>query len=270
MPELRVLFVGCGDLGTGAAHLLWQNGLALAIVELAVPLAVRRGVAFASAARDGAVVVEGVRCERRALADLAAAVAERASVPLVIAPVDAVAAAFRPHAVVDARVAKRPLAIALPPATFRIALGPGHIAGRDCDVVIETLRGPDLGRVIWQGAAAANTHMPGEVGGATFDRVLRAPCSGIWRTTRVLGERIEAQATIGYVADETVRSRLAGRIRGLLPDGDVVAAGQKLGDVDPRADAPGADQISDKAHRVAVGVLTALRVRFGPEASPPP
>lgn len=38
-------------------------------------------------------------------------------------------------------------------APITIALGPGFMAGKDVDVVIETMRGHKLGRTIYQGAA---------------------------------------------------------------------------------------------------------------------
>jgi xanthine dehydrogenase accessory factor len=46
-----------------------------------------------------------------------------------------------------------------------IGLGPGFTAGEDVDVVIETERGHNLGRVLYQGQAAPDTAIPGEVGG---------------------------------------------------------------------------------------------------------
>jgi xanthine dehydrogenase accessory factor len=259
--DLRVLFLGCGDLGTGAAHALYRAGVALAIVELASPTAVRRRVAFAEAARLGEVEVEGVRCRRVELSTLQRTPAE--FVPLCVAPVDAVLTEFAPHAFVDARVTKRPLELQLPSGLFRIALGPGHIAGDDCDAVIETLRGPDLGRVIWQGQAAPDTGVPGELGGETALRVLHAPAGGRLALHVQIGARVAAGAQVANVDGVPVRTAIAGLVRGLLADGVTVVAGQKLGDVDPRPDPPPADRITDKAHAIGAGVRTALATRFG-------
>ena len=41
-------------------------------------------------------------------------------------------------------------------APITIALGPGFMAGKDVDVVIETMRGHKLGRTIYQGTALKN------------------------------------------------------------------------------------------------------------------
>ncbi len=46
-------------------------------------------------------------------------------------------------------------------APITIALGPGFTAGEDVDVVIETMRGHRLGRIIKEGSAIPNTGIPG-------------------------------------------------------------------------------------------------------------
>jgi xanthine dehydrogenase accessory factor len=260
---ITVLLLGCGDLGTGVAHVLFTSGFAVAAVELEQPLAVRRRVAFAEAARAGHVEVEGVVCRRVELEELVRSGWPRDAVALVVSPIATALPALRPAVVVDARLAKRPLEFAAPPGTFVVALGPGPIAGRDCDAVVETLRGPGLGRVIRQGSATENTGVPGEVGGATRDRVLRAPVSGVLTVLGGIGRRVRAGEVVARVGRHEVRSALDGIVRGMLADGDRVQRGQKLGDVDPRPDAPGVDRISDKSRAVGRGVLEAVSTRFG-------
>jgi len=266
-PRIKVLFIGCGDLGTGAAHALARAGFAVAIVERRRPLAIRRRVAFASAAQIGQVTVEGVVCRRTALAALArsgwtAPNAGKSIVPLFVEPLPRVLARLRPDVVVDARMSKQPMR-ALPAHFFRVALGPGHRVGRDCDAVVETARGPGLGQVLWSGAAAADTGVPGKVGGETVRRVLRAPSSGVWHTQSDIGARVEAGEIIAHVGRRPVRATLSGLIRGLLPHGERVRAGQKVGDIDPRPRPPQVHRISDKAHAVGAGVLRAVRTHMG-------
>jgi xanthine dehydrogenase accessory factor len=259
--ELRVLFLGCGDLGTGAAHGVCRAGFRVAIVELRVPLAVRRRVAFAEAARTGQVTVEGVTC-RRVQVDRLNPTAEEHTVVLAVGPIEVAVHAFAPHAVVDARMTKCPLEVPLPEGVFRIALGPGHTAGEDCDAVVETLRGSDLGRVIWSGSGHPDTRVPGELGGETLRRLLRSPASGTLHVHARIGDRVQAGEIVAEVAGEPVRSAVAGMVRGLLADGDAVERDQKLGDVDPRTEPTPADRISDKSHQVGDGVLTALVQHF--------
>lgn len=259
--DIRVLFLGCGDLGTGAAHRLFDVGFRVAVLELPVPLAVRRRVAFAEAARRGEVEVEGVVCRRVELAGLRHAWPSDA-VPLVVGDVEPALGALGPHAVVDARMQKRPSALPPHPGRFVVALGPGHTAGVDCDAVVETERGPDLGRVLWTGSAAADTGVPAELGGASAARVLRAPAAGVLRARVGIGDRVRAGDVVGDVGGMPVVSAIGGLVRGFLADGDRVHAEQKLGDVDPRPSAPSPDRISDKARAVGDGVLRAIRRAF--------
>jgi xanthine dehydrogenase accessory factor len=72
---------------------------------------------------------------------------------------------------VDAILAKRNLGTTINQAPLVIGLGPGFTAGEDVDVVIETERGHNLGRVLYQGQAAPDTGIPGEVGGESKRRL---------------------------------------------------------------------------------------------------
>jgi xanthine dehydrogenase accessory factor len=274
-----VLFIGCGDLGTGAAHVLQRAGFPVVIVERPRPQAVRRRVAFAEAARRGETQVEGVRCRRVALPWLLGRWQRKAGrkqkvtmrrtptgtlledlgfVPLVVGDWKPVVRALQPQVVIDARLAKRKLPGVMPSRTFHVALGPGHVAGRDCDAVVETLRGGDLGRVLWRGAAAPDTGIPGEIGGMTSERVLRAPVSGVLLQAKAIGTQVRAGEVVARVGNRAVRTPIAGVVRGMLVVGDRVHRGQKLGDVDPRRKAPAVHRISDKARQVGHGVLVAI------------
>lgn len=260
--DLRILFLGGGDLGTGAAHRLFREGHAVAVLELPQPLAVRRSVSFAEAARSGESRVEGVVCRRVTLASLRRRW-PRDAVSLLLGGVEEVILALEPHVVVDARMQKRPSEIRPEAGRFVVALGPGHTVGVDCDAVVETKRGPGLGQVLWAGGAAPDSGVPGDLGGATAARVLRAPGSGVLRTRVAIGQRVGAGEIVGDIDGVEVSSVIAGLVRGLLADGDQVVAGQKLGDIDPRPEPPDADRITDKAHAVGAGVLRAVREHFG-------
>ena len=53
----------------------------------------------------------------------------------------------------DAIIAKKNMGTTKDMADITIALGPGFTAGKDVDVVIETTRGHNLGRLIFKGEA---------------------------------------------------------------------------------------------------------------------
>ena len=72
----------------------------------------------------------------------------------------------KPEVVVDAILAKRNLGTRRDMAPLTIALGPGFVAGKDVDAVVETKRGHRLGRIIREGSAIPNTGIPGVIGGS--------------------------------------------------------------------------------------------------------
>jgi xanthine dehydrogenase accessory factor len=241
---------------------LFSAGFPVAVVERSTPLAVRRRVAFSEAARQGRTVVQGVTCARLDLEAMASGAWPQNWIPLLTAPAASVLERIGCDVLVDARLAKAKLALRPPPGVFFVALGPGYVAGRDCDAVVETWRGPDLGRVIWSGSATPNTGAPGDVGGETSARLLRAPEAGELEVVADIGRRVRRGELVARVGASEVRAAVDGVMRGMLASQDTVRRGQKLGDVDPRAEPPPVDRISDKAERVAAGVLAAICTRF--------
>jgi len=256
--ELLVVVKGGGDLATGVAHRLHRAGIRVIITELPQPTVIRRPVAFASAVCAGEVTVEGVTA--RLVDGLVQALAclNEGIIPVLVDPKAEVVRELRPDAVVDATVAKRNLGTCLTDAPIVVALGPGFTAGVDCHAVVETNRGHYLGRVITEGQAAPNTSVPGSVLGHAEDRVVRAPCAGIFRGEWRIGDRVEAGQIVARVDGEPVVARISGVLRGLLADGSAVYAGMKVGDVDPRGVVEHCFTISDKARAVGGGVLEAI------------
>jgi len=251
----RVLIKGAGEMASGVAWRLHRARVRrLAMLDLPRPLAVRRRVAFCEALIEGRAVVEGVaavRCAGLAAVEAAWGRGE-------IAVLETIPEGLAPEVVIDAVLAKRNLGTRRDEAPLVIGLGPGFTAGVDVDRVIETNRGHDLGRVIERGSAAPNTGVPGAMAGVTVERVLRAPVAGVFETDRAIGERVEAGALIGRVAGEPVIAAVGGILRGLIRPGTEVAAGLKLGDIDPRGRREYCDTISDKARALGGAVLEAL------------
>jgi xanthine dehydrogenase accessory factor len=251
-----VVFRGGGEMGSAAARLLHLAGYPVVILEHPAPLAVRRLVCFAQAVFAGQAEVEGVTGVRVDLGALRAGALETRAIPVAVDPAGESLVRLVPGVLVDARMVKQPQDTRPGHAPLVIGLGPGFRAGHDVHAVVETQRGPDLGRVLWEGQAAGDTGEPAPVQGHTYARVLRAPSAGVFRGGVRLGQRVEAGALVGEVDGRPVAAAIAGVVRGLLADGVPVSAGAKLGDVDPRDVA--ADRISDKARAVAAGVLEAV------------
>ncbi|MDR7868617.1 MAG: selenium-dependent molybdenum cofactor biosynthesis protein YqeB [Sporomusaceae bacterium] len=256
--ENRLIVIkGAGDLATGVAHRLFRSGFAVVMTELPHPTVIRLPVAFAAAVFTGRATVEGVAAVRTEPAE-AAAVAGHGLVAVVVDPQGAVVQALKPWAVVDAILAKRNTGTRLSDAPVVVGLGPGFAAGRDVGYVVETARGHYLGRVIEQGEALPDTGVPGLIGGYGSERLLRSPAHGAFRAARAIGDTVAAGESVGHVGGLPVTAVIGGVLRGLIHDGLVVAAGQKIGDIDPRGRREYCFTISDKARAVGGGVLEAL------------
>ncbi len=263
---MLVLIRGAGDLASGVAVRLRRAGFAVAMTELARPTAIRRTVSFCEAVPHGSAMVENIAARRVSDAAEAYDVCARGQIAVWVDESGEAARALKPDALVDAILAKRNVGTRITDAPIVIGLGPGFTAGSDCHAVVETMRGHDLGRVYYTGCALPNTGVPGVIGGYAEERILRAPCDGLWRTALAIGARVQAGDTIATVDGQPVRSRLDGVLRGLLADRTPVRAGMKSGDIDPRGVPEYCATVSDKARAIGGGVLEAiLSLRGGAE-----
>jgi xanthine dehydrogenase accessory factor len=260
--DVRVVVQGGGEMGSAAARLLYLAGFPLLILERAAPLAVRRRVCFAEAVFRGRTAVEGVTAQLVAGVGEAEALAD--AIPVLVDPEGGTVARWRTRVLVDARMAKRNLGTHREAAPFVIGLGPGFTAGLDVHAVIETQRGPDLGRVLWSGASEPDSGLPSAVLGYTEQRVLRAPVRGTFRARRAIGDVVRPGVVVGDVEGQGVVAQVPGVVRGLLEDGVSVGQGIKVGDIDPRGPATDPARISDKARAIAAGVLEAVLLHLRP------
>lgn len=251
---------GAGDLATGAALSLHHAGFEVIMTEIAQPTAIRLSVSFAQAVYAGSHAVEGVVGELCAAQSCRRAL-DAGRVAVIVDPGAEVCGRLSPDVVVDAIMAKRNTGTRHDGAAIVIGLGPGFTAGADgsadVDAVIETMRGHELGRIIRQGKARENTGVPGEVGGRTVERVLRAPAAGVVRNERRIGEIVKQGDTVSRVGGAPVVSQIDGCVRGLIHDGLSVEIGMKIGDVDPRGDTGAVEIVSDKARAIGRAVLEA-------------
>ena len=297
-----IIVRGAGDLASGVLAAIHTSGFRVLALETENPSAIRRTVAFSEAVRLGNCTIEGIDA-RLITKEQAASIlsvydskidtgtpaalsgtgviaagietgavtdtkANRQSfIPIAVDPMGELIRALRPVSVVDAIIAKKNCGTRLDMAPLVIALGPGFTAGKDAHIVIETMRGHNLARLIYQGAARPNTGVPGLVGGESALRVIHAPTAGSLQVLRDIGSSVthgEVIARIiqadGSVAD--VAASIDGIIRGMLPDGFTVYRGLKMADIDPRlTELNNCFTISDKARALGGAVLTALLSR---------
>lgn len=256
---MLILIRGAGDIASGIALRLKRAGLDVVMTDLPQPTSIRRTVCFSEAIRNGTATVEDVTARRAEVGEVPEVLAA-GEIPVLADPDCACLPALRPDALVDAVLAKKNLGTRIDMAPIVVAVGPGFTAGVDCHAVVETQRGHYLGRVIRIGSAAPNSGVPGDIGGYTTERIIRAPRDGLFEPVHEIGDEVRFSEIVAYVDGEPVVSWLPcqGILRGLLPAGTPVTAGMKSGDVDPRC-APGHCFIaSDKALAVGGGVLEAV------------
>ena len=256
-----ILMRGGGDLASGAVMRLARAGLRVVVAEVAEPLAVRRTVSFASAVFTGAIRVEEIEARLANTPRQALDLLDQALVPVLVDPDLDSFRALDPLVLIDGRMLKRPPETAKDIASLVVGLGPGFIAGENCHAVVETRRGPVLGRVVWSGPAEADTGLPDPVGEHTADRVLRAPQDGRLVIQAAIGDILEPGSPIAEVAGTAVRAPFKGVLRGIMQPGLRVTRGQKIGDLDPRCDPRLVQFVSDKALAVGGGVLEAVLAR---------
>jgi xanthine dehydrogenase accessory factor len=248
---------GGGDLATGVVHRLHHAGFPVVVLELDQPRVVRRMVSVAQAIYDGAITID--RLNALHYDSFAAAVIARSGdIPVVTDPDGDSLSTLQSPILIDARMCKQPLDTKIDSAQFVVGLGPGFVAGVHCHAVIETNRGHDLGRVIWKGAAQADTGKPESVMGFEGDRVLRAPTAGVLRAQKEIGDLVRKDEVIATVDGQKIIAPFDGALRGLIHDGIVVTADEKVGDLDPRCEPRYCFTISDKSLAIGGGVVEAV------------
>lgn len=273
MKDKLVIIRGAGDLATGVAQSLYEAGFRLLLLEVEKPSAIRRQVALCEAVYDGTAAVENLTCRRCQTLDEIRQVWDREEIPLLVDPEGESIAALKPWAVVDAILAKKNLGTNRKMAGHTVALGPGFTAGVDVDAVIETKRGHQLGRIIWQGTAIANTGIPGLIAGYGKERVIHSQQAGVVYGLVHIGDKVKKGQPMAVLTREPlpegsratekmgtpILASLTGFVRGLIRDGYRVPQGFKIADIDPRDDERNnCFTISDKARSLGGAVLTAL------------
>lgn len=255
---MRILIRGAGDLATGIASRLYPAGHQIIMTECATPLTVRREVALSRAVYEKRAVVEGMTGVCCSDPDEAYDQLRQGNIAIIVDPEADCRKWFLPDVIVDAILAKKNMGTSLTDAPFVIGVGPGFSAGNDCHCVIETKRGHTLGSVIWKGEAIANTGVPGNVGGYTVERLIRASSDGIHIPLAAIGDFVSEGQTVAMSGDEPVIAQMSGIVRGMLQTGVLVEKGLKIGDIDARCDSMHCYTISDKARAIGGGVLEAV------------
>ena len=262
--ENKIILVrGAGDMATGTAWVLHKAGFPVIMLEVPDPSAIRRRVAFSEAIFDSSFTLEGVSCLLAKTPEEAKHFAFSGQLSVLIDPELKSLEAIRPAILVDAILAKKNLGTKKDMADFVIALGPGFTAGKDVHCVVETMRGHNLGRLIYEGPAMANTGVPGLIAGIGKERVIHAPAEGRLVLKHDIGDIVEKDAVLAVIESQDgpvpVKATISGVLRGIIRNGFMVSKGLKIADIDPRlAEQKNCYTISDKSRAIGGSVLTAV------------
>ncbi|MBF4693543.1 selenium-dependent molybdenum cofactor biosynthesis protein YqeB [Fusibacter ferrireducens] len=256
----KVLIRGGGDLASAVIQKLYRSGYKVVVSELETPRMIRRTVSFSNAIYESSYVVEGIEAVWINSVDEIEITQEQGKIPVLTLPESEIYDFFKPDVFVDATLSKKKVHYKKSYAKVVIGLGPNIRAGVDAHTVIETSRGHDLGRLIFSGFAKENTHVPGDIGGYTHERVLRAPCAGHMRCEKKIGDFVRVGEVVMTVGGVPVMAKLDGVIRGLIHESVKITEGLKIGDIDPRGNVQHCFTISDKGRNLAGGVLEAILI----------
>lgn len=250
---------GGGDIASGAIQKLYRSGFKVLVLETETPSAIRRKVAFCEAVYEKEIEIEGIKARLVVNDEEIQDCWNSDILPVMIDSRGKVIERLKPLAVVDGILAKQNFGTKRSMAPITIALGPGFSAPEDVDIVIETMRGHNLGRIIEEGRASENTGVPGIIAGFGIERVIYSDYSGVITNIEKIGNVVEKGDVIAVVGDNEIYASISGVLRGIIRDGYKVKKGLKIADIDPRiSEKDNCFTISDKARNIGGAVLESI------------
>lgn len=254
-----VVVRGGGDIASGTINRLHRMGFKVLVLEIPNPNFIRRKVCYGEAVYEKEFLLEGAVSKLAHNLEEIKNIWAEGKIPVYIDSEMKILKELKADILVDAIIAKKNLGMSKDLAPITIALGPGFEAGKDADVVIETDRGHNLGRLIFEGKASENTGVPGIIQGYGRERVIYANADGVLKIVHDIGSVVKKDDVIAYIGETPVLASLTGLIRGMIREGSVVKKGLKISDIDPRENQlKNCYTISDKARTISGGVAEAI------------
>jgi len=244
-----VLIYGAGETATAVAHRLFRSRLRVILSAQDDPLTLLRGNAFSQALFTNAFEVEGVTA-RKAVVTEALSVIERGVIPLLTAESRSVLDVLNPDIVVDARPPDAAGSLTVGDASLVIGIGEGFCAGEDCDLVINTTPGHDMGRIIYKGPVPPPSEALPE-----FRKTLIASRGGLFIPRIRLGQKVDGGAPVASIGSEDIPAASSGIVSAILHEGVEIPPGTPVAEVDSRGDENICYTISDAGRLLSGGVL---------------
>ncbi len=274
--NLKILVRGAGDLASGIIWNLAYAGFNVCCTDIEKPSCIRTEVAFSSAIYERSKTLDDVTCvfceSKEGLQSVVQSIYkcwEENKVALIIDPEAKILDEIKFDVVIDAILAKKNLGTSIDMAPLVIGVGPGFTANKDCNFVIETVRGHNLSRIIENGSALENTGIPGIINGHGADRVMHSPTEGIFHNVHKIGDSVTKGEILSEI-EECVNGKANGNkvnliasidgvLRGILKDGYYATKGLKAADIDPRiSEKENCFTISDKARSIGGAVIVTI------------
>ncbi|MCX7857976.1 MAG: selenium-dependent molybdenum cofactor biosynthesis protein YqeB [Deltaproteobacteria bacterium] len=256
--KLIIVIKGAGEMASGIGHRLYMSGMRrILMTEIEKPLCIRRTVSFSEAIYEGEAYVEGVKARKIEFLNELNEVWSNGEIGVIVDPEAKSVTELKPDVLIDATMAKRYTGTKKNEAPIVICIGPGFKAPDHCHAVIESQRGHNLGRVIYQGEPEPHTGIPVPILGHSEERVLRAPHKGTVRHVKKIGDLVKEGDLVLYVDDTPLFSKISGILRGLIKEIEV-DVNEKIADIDPTMEVTHCYTISEKARAIAGGVLEAI------------
>ena len=251
-----VIIRGGGDIASGVIQKFHRCGFKVLVLEVEFPSFIRSSVSYGRAIYEKEVVLEGSRAIFTADLNEINKILNNNDIAVTIDPMGKLISELKPSIVIDAILAKKNMGTTIDMAPITIGLGPGFEAKKDVDIVIETMRGHDLGRIIFQGTPLKNTGVPGLIGGYCVERVIYSQNSGIIINKKNIGDIVKTGDVIATIENTDIIAPIDGILRGIIRDGYKVSKNFKIADIDPRIDQiNNCFTISDKARTVGGATL---------------
>ncbi|MBR0284558.1 MAG: EF2563 family selenium-dependent molybdenum hydroxylase system protein [Selenomonadaceae bacterium] len=261
-----IVIRGGGEIATGIAIYLYRAGFRIMVLEQEAPTSIRREMSFADAVYDGEKTVERVNCRRVESVKEAKECLKRNEVVIYVDPAASCVRELEPEILVDAILAEENLGTERSMAGHTIGLGPGFCAGRDVDAVIETMRGYNLGRIVYEGFTRKNPDAPSHVGNSnTLEHIVHAPAGGSVELLRQISFAVKEGEVFARIHQEDgnvveVASPINGILRGSIRNDSAVEKGQKIADINPNLSHSQCFRLSDKVRCIAGSVLETVMI----------
>jgi len=251
-----VVVLGSDEIASAIAVRLTEAGRRVVLVRDPARMVLRRGMAFDDAAHGEAVLLEGIEAIRADDGfELAVILSDPGRVAVVDLDLNEVLAIRAADVLIDARPPRgRVRADLRGLAGVAIGIGPGFVAGGQCDVAVES-RGEAAGRAIWRGPVEGGVEGDGDAAGGPE---MPSPCAGRWRTPFEVGRMVYRGMTVGRVDGEAVVAPRDGRVIGIARDDALVIGGVGLVEIVPPGGEPAWRGVDARGRGIAEGIRRIL------------